>query len=70
MHNPKAFLPFGTGPRFCPGRNLALIEIKMVLAMLCRNFTVALADPTLKVEERFAFTMSPTNLIVRFKARG
>ena len=32
-HNPKAFVPFGAGPRFCPGRNLALVEIKMVMAI-------------------------------------
>ncbi|MBI2802158.1 MAG: cytochrome P450 [Gammaproteobacteria bacterium] len=70
VHNTKAFLPFGTGPRFCPGRNLALVEIKMVLAMLARNFEVALADPSVPVEELFAFTMSPTNLNVKFKSRA
>ena len=32
-HNRNASAPFGAGPRFCPGRNLALLEIKM--AMLC-----------------------------------
>ena len=37
-HDTSAFLPFGTGPRFCPGRFLALLEIKGVISMLCRNF--------------------------------
>ena len=69
LHNQKAFLPFGGGPRFCPGRNLALLEIKIVLAMLCRNFEVELANNGQSVEELFAFTMSPTNLFVRFKRR-
>lgn len=70
QHNQKAFIPFGGGPRFCPGRNLALLEIKVVLAMLLKNFDVELANNGLPVEERFAFTMSPTNLLVRFNQRG
>ena len=37
-HERQAFIPFGAGPRLCPGRNLALLEIRMVLSMLCRNF--------------------------------
>lgn len=69
VHNSKAFLPFGGGPRFCPGRNLALLEIKVVLAMFCRNFEVALVDPTRSIDELFEFTMSPTNLQVRFRHR-
>ncbi|TDJ60611.1 MAG: cytochrome P450 [Proteobacteria bacterium] len=69
-HNTQAFLPFGTGPRFCPGRNLALVEIKIVLAMLCRNFDIALADPSRAVEEKLSFTMQPTNLTVNFSRRN
>jgi len=69
-HNPKAFMPFGGGPRFCPGRNLALLEIRVVLAMLCRNFQVELANGGLPVEEHFAFTMAPGKLRVRFRARA
>ena len=42
-HNTQAFLPFGAGPRFCPGRHLAMLEIKMVAAMLCRNFELSRA---------------------------
>jgi hypothetical protein len=40
-HNAKAFVPFGAGPRFCPGRQLALVEIKTVMAMLCSTFEVS-----------------------------
>lgn len=69
-HNPKAYMPFGGGPRFCPGRNLALLEIRVVLAMLCRNFDVELANGGRSVEERFAFTMAPGNLYVRFRPRA
>jgi cytochrome P450 len=69
-HNQRAFLPFGGGPRFCPGRNLALLEIKVVLAMFCRHFEVELVDPSMQVDELFSFTMGPTNLQVRFKLRG
>ena len=39
-HDPHAFFPFGGGPRVCPGRHLALLEIKVVAAMLGRNFEV------------------------------
>ena len=69
-HNPRAFLPFGAGPRFCPGRGLAMVEIKAVLAMLCRNFDFRLADPHIPVTERLSFTMSPENLNVRLMRRA
>ena len=68
-HNTEAFMPFGTGPRFCPGRNLALTEIKMVIAMLCHNFDLALATPDVPVLEKLAFAMMPKNLNVQFSAR-
>lgn len=68
-HNPRASIPFGGGPRFCPDRNLALLEIKVVLAMVLRNFELELADPTQPVEEEFAFTMGPKKLEVRLRER-
>lgn len=69
-HNPRAFVPFGGGPRFCPGRNLALLEIRMVLAMVCRNFDLALAQPARPVREDFSFTMGPADLEVLFRLRS
>jgi cytochrome P450 len=68
-HNPSAFMPFGGGPRFCPGRNLALLEIKAVMSMLCRNFSITRTDETQQVGEHFAFTMMPTNLFVTLSKR-
>jgi cytochrome P450 len=68
-HTPKAFLPFGGGPRFCPGRQLAMVEMKMVMAMLCSQFEIVKVDGAKPVTELFSFTMMPQNLLVRFKSR-
>lgn len=69
-HDVSTFLPFGTGPRFCPGRNLALLQMRTVLAMICRNFDIELVEPERAVTEKLAFTMMPTNLIVRMRKRS
>jgi cytochrome P450 len=64
----KALMPFGGGPRFCPGRYLALAEIKMVATMLARNFRIA-REPGV-VGERYQLSMMPTGLRVRLEARA
>jgi cytochrome P450 len=69
-HNPAACLPFGAGPRFCPGRNLAMIEIKSAMAMLCRNFSFSRVVGGPEVGEEFAFVMKPTNFAVRISRRN
>ena len=69
-HNPKAFVPFGAGPRLCPGRNLTLLEIKSAMAMLFRNFSVAKSAFAKPVDEHFGFLMAPKNLSVTFKKRS
>jgi cytochrome P450 len=68
-HNPKAFVPFGAGPRFCPGRNLALLEMKSAMAMLCRNFSVTKSPDAQPIEEQFGFLMAPKHLSVDFAKR-
>lgn len=60
-------MPFGAGPRMCPGRYLALAEIKMVMAMLLANFEiadVATADGS-DPQERISITMFPVGLAMR-----
>jgi cytochrome P450 len=66
-HDPKTFLAFGAGPRFCPGRNLAFLEGKTALAMLARNFEWELAGPPPR--ERLGFTMGPAGLRVKLRPR-
>jgi cytochrome P450 len=68
-HPPQALMPFGGGPRVCPGRHLALLEIKTVMAMLGRNFTLTKPVGTPPVGEHFAFTMKPTHLTLQVRHR-
>ncbi len=68
-HDAKAFLPFGAGPRFCPGRNLAFLESKSAMAMIARNFEVELDDSDGPVNEQLSFTMVPQGLRVRLHER-
>jgi len=65
-------IPFGAGPRICPGRYLALQEMKLVLAMLFRNFDLAslTGDGGESVEEELAFTMAPSPLTLTLTRRA
>ena len=69
-HEPSASQPFGSGPRICPGRTLALLEMKLVLATLYKSFDVERVGRAEDVRERLQFTMSPTNLNVRLDQRA
>jgi cytochrome P450 len=65
VHNSHAFMQFGAGPRVCPGKHLALLEIRMVLSMLTRNFALEFAGDPAEVHEMFSFTMMPSSLPMR-----
>lgn len=43
-HNSSAFIPFSIGPANCAGKNLALLEMRMVICSLIQNFDVAFAE--------------------------
>ena len=45
-HHPCAYLPFGLGPRNCVGMRLALMEAKMALIEIVRNFKIELSPET------------------------
>ncbi|MEQ8799225.1 MAG: cytochrome P450 [Salinisphaeraceae bacterium] len=62
--------PFGGGKRTCPGMNLALLEIRSVIAMLVRHFDFQPPPDARPVEERFAFTMRPENLRMQMRLRA
>ncbi len=62
-------IPFGSGPRLCPGRGLAMMEIYATMAMIARNFDLSLAPQEKEVQEHLAFTMMPQHLFIRLKER-
>ncbi|KAI0690130.1 high nitrogen upregulated cytochrome P450 monooxygenase 2 [Cerioporus squamosus] len=43
-HNESAFLPFSHGPMNCAGKNLALLELRMVVCALLQRFRIRLAE--------------------------
>jgi cytochrome P450 len=64
-------MPFGAGPRVCPGRYLALLEIKMAAAMLLSTFEIdEVGTPDgREPAEKMAFSMAPVGLQMRLKPR-
>jgi cytochrome P450 len=68
----RVSMPFGAGPRLCPGRYLALTEMKMLLAMLLARFEIVSVgtDDGQPAQELFAFAMGPLGLRMRLAARS
>ena len=65
-------MPFGAGPRLCPGRYLAMLEMKMVIAMLFGGFEIdRVSTPDGgEAREHLALTMSPVGLRLRLRPRA
>jgi cytochrome P450 len=64
-------MPFGAGPRICPGRYLALLEMKMAMVALLGNFDIESVDTPdgQEAREHLAFTMAPVGLRMRLRLR-
>ena len=70
VHEPRAWVQFGAGPRVCPGRHLAAVEMRLVLSMLMKHFEVRLAVDPSTIEEITAFAMVPNKMPVRLELRA
>jgi cytochrome P450 len=68
----RTSMPFGAGPRICPGRYLALLEMKMAMAVLLGRFDIVGVDTPDggEAQERLAFTMQPVGLTMRLRERS
>ncbi len=68
----RVAMPFGAGARVCPGRYLAMLEIKMAMAMLLSSFEIdSVGTPDGgEAREHMAFAMSPVGLTLRLRERS
>jgi cytochrome P450 len=64
-------MPFGAGPRICPGRYLALLEMKVAMATLLGRFEILSVDTPdgREPRESLSVTMAPVGLTMRLKSR-
>ncbi len=64
-------MPFGAGARICPGRYLALQEMKLAMATLLGRFEIATVGTAQggPPDERLSFTMAPVGLRMRLALR-
>ena len=67
----RVSMPFGAGPRVCPGRYLALLEMKLCIAMMLQRFEILGIDTPEggPAREQLQFTMSPVGLRMRLRER-
>lgn len=67
----KVSMPFGSGPRVCPGRYLAMLEIKLAMVMLLNNFDILSLDTPDggEAQELMSITMNPVGLSMKLRAR-
>jgi cytochrome P450 len=54
--HPMAYLPFGAGQRACIGSHFAMLELKVVVAMLCQHFDLDVLAP---VPREASITLRP-----------
>lgn len=65
----KTFNPFSVGPRACVGRNLAFLELQIIIASIMRRYDIVLADPNQPLETREGFLRKPLECKVGIKRR-
>lgn len=59
-HNERAYMPFSNGSTFCPGRNLAFLQIQMYIFNACRYFFFVRSDSAPDVTEHYHIGVDPS----------
>ncbi|KAL4079574.1 cytochrome P450 [Scleroderma citrinum] len=65
----KAFNPFSYGPRACVGRNIASMELLVIISSVFRRYHFVLAEPGKPLDTREGFLRKPVECLVGIKRR-
>lgn len=67
----RVSMPFGAGPRICPGRYLALLEMKLAIATILRDFDITAVDTpdSGPAQELMQLAMAPVGLRMRLRVK-
>ena len=70
-HPKRTSMPFGAGPRICPGRYMAMLEMKLAAAVLLSRFDIQMVDTAdgLPAREKLSLAMAPVGLRMRLQRR-
>jgi cytochrome P450 len=70
QHVKNSFTMFGGGTRICPGRKLAMIELKCLLSLIYRKYDIELVDMNAPLKYKCSLVNMCEELIVRIKPRN
>ncbi|KAJ7847728.1 cytochrome P450 [Mycena olivaceomarginata] len=65
----RAFNPFSVGPRACVGRNLASLELQIIVASIMRRYHFVLERPEQELQTREGFLRKPLRCDVGIQRR-
>ncbi|CAG8496737.1 11048_t:CDS:2 [Acaulospora colombiana] len=65
----RCYIPFGNGDRMCPGRHMAITEIKTLIALLFRKYDIELVDKNAPLDYTYKGTFFCNKLLVKLNER-
>lgn len=66
----NSYYQFGGGVRVCPGRKIALAEVKTIIALLYRNYDIELVDKVSPLNYKYDFIKIVQELQIKIKPRN
>ncbi|CAB4412665.1 unnamed protein product [Rhizophagus irregularis] len=70
QHVKNSFFMWGGGIRICPGRKLAMIELKCLLTLIYRKYNIEMADMNAPLKYRSDVLTISKELIIKVKPRN